>query len=287
MTQQLALDLAAPTLSESNYRNATVRWLRDWDLIVVNSSAGKDSLAMLDYVMELAGEAGIKDRVVVAHADLGRIEWQGTAELAEEQAKHYGVRFLKVSRPQGDLLAHVRTRRMWPSNTARYCTSDHKRGQVQKIITALTREVAAKLGGSDKVRVLNCLGLRAQESPARAKRLEITHDERNSNTKRDVDTWLPILDWTVEQVWARIRQSGVRHHWAYDLGMPRLSCCFCIFAPKAALVLAGRHNRALLDEYVAVEAEIGHTFRKDLTLAQVKEAVEAGEQGSVNESWCC
>jgi hypothetical protein len=38
---------------------------------------------------------------------------------------------------------------------------------------------------------------------------------------------------------------------------------------------------------VAVEAEIGHTFRKDLTLAQVKEAVEAGEQGAVGESWCC
>lgn len=30
-----------------------------------------------------------------------------------------------------------------------------------------------------------------------------------------------------------------------DLGMPRLSCCFCIFSPRSALLLAGKHNPGL------------------------------------------
>lgn len=75
--------------------------LRDYDWIVVSSSAGKDSQAMLDYVVRLADRAGMKDRVVVVHADLGRVEWEGTGELAAEQAAAYGVRFEVVSRIGG------------------------------------------------------------------------------------------------------------------------------------------------------------------------------------------
>ncbi len=63
---------------------ATYHW------IVLNSSAGKDSQAMLDYVVELSDQAGLpRSRLIVAHADLGRVEWPGTRALAEEQARHY------------------------------------------------------------------------------------------------------------------------------------------------------------------------------------------------------
>ena len=54
-----------------------------------------------------------------------------------------------------------------------------------------------------------------------------------------IDDWLPLHDWSVDQVWGRIRASGVPHHPAYELGMPRLSCCFCIFSPRSALLLVG------------------------------------------------
>jgi hypothetical protein len=60
--------------------------------------------------------------------------------------------------------------------------------------------------------------------------------------------------------------------------MPRLSCCFCIFAPKKALEIAGRENPELLRTYVQVEAEIGHRFRQDLSLAEVLEGLEAGRE---------
>ena len=71
--------------------------LGSYDVILVNSSAGKDSQAMLDYIVELAG-AALRDRIVVVHCDLGRVEWQGTRELAEAQARYYGVRFEVVKR---------------------------------------------------------------------------------------------------------------------------------------------------------------------------------------------
>jgi 3'-phosphoadenosine 5'-phosphosulfate sulfotransferase (PAPS reductase)/FAD synthetase len=255
--------------------------LASYDWILINSSAGKDSQAMLDWLVAECDAASIpRNRLVVVHADLGRVEWQGTRELAERQAKHYGLRFEVVSRPQGDLLAHVEQRGKWPSSTTRYCTSDHKRGQVRKVMTKLADEWRMKNGKAAACRMLNCMGLRAEESPARAKKIVFERDEKASNGRRAVDNWLPIHHWTTEQVWARIKASGVEHHRAYDLGMKRLSCVFCIFAPKSALLLAGEHNRSLLDEYVRVEQKIGHTFRKSLPIVDVRTALVAGERST-------
>lgn len=253
--------------------------LSNYDWIVVNSSSGKDSQAMLDLVATLAAAEGVSGRVVVAHADLRRAEWKGAMELAKEHADHYGFRFIRVSRPQGDLLMHVEKRGMWPSSTARYCTSDHKRGQISKVFTQLAQELGRP------ARILNCLGMRRQESPVRAKLVEFCEDQRNSSKNKQVDKWHPIIDWTLEQVWERIRSAGTRPHPAYALGMPRLSCCFCVFAPRSALMLSGKHNPELLDEYVRVEAKIGHSFRKDFRIAEVKAALAAGEEPQRVQDW--
>ena len=172
---------------------------------------------------------------------------------------------------------------MFPSPTARFCTSDHKRAPVYRLFTHLTKTTLKDRSGP--VRILNCMGLRADESPARAKRPPFFHDERASNGKRHVDVWLPIHGWNVSQVWQRIRASGVRHHPAYDLGMPRLSCCFCIFSPRSALMLAGQHNPKLLAEYVAVEKAIGHSFRKELPLADIQAALSRGERVQAVQDW--
>lgn len=73
--------------------------LRDADVIIINSSGGKDSQAMLDYVAKVAADVDASDRVTVVHNDLGTtdnglpVEWPGTADLAREQAAHYGCRF--------------------------------------------------------------------------------------------------------------------------------------------------------------------------------------------------
>jgi 3'-phosphoadenosine 5'-phosphosulfate sulfotransferase (PAPS reductase)/FAD synthetase len=258
--------------------------LRTYDWIVLNSSGGKDSQAMLDYVVELADTQGVPPgRLVVAHADLGRVEWPGTRELAEEQARHYGLEFIAVARPQGDLLDHIARRGMFPSPSVRYCTSDHKRGPVMTLFTRLAGRSRGQ--GVAVCRILNCLGLRAEESPCRARRPAFAPNALASNGRRFVDDWLPLHAWTAEQVWQRIRASGVPHHPAYDLGMPRLSCCFCIFSPRDALLLAGRHNPELLDQYVQVERAIAHRFRPELSLAEVQRALQRGERPGRVPDW--
>jgi 3'-phosphoadenosine 5'-phosphosulfate sulfotransferase (PAPS reductase)/FAD synthetase len=223
-------------------------------------------------------------RLVVVHADLQRMEWPGTRELAERQARHYGLRFEVVRRNGGDLLDYVRKRGKWPSAKARYCTSDFKRGPVRTLFTRLAAE-SRRAGLTRRVRILNCMGLRAEESPARAKLLPFRLDRGASNGRRTVHTWLPIHGLTTAQVWQRIREGGLETHPAYRLGMPRLSCVLCVFSPKNALMLAGKHNPELLKEYVAVEQAIGHRFRMELSLVEVQQCLDAGEQPGPVSSW--
>jgi 3'-phosphoadenosine 5'-phosphosulfate sulfotransferase (PAPS reductase)/FAD synthetase len=264
---------------------ATELDLHQYDAVFIRSSGGKDSQAMLTYVIAVARAQDYpRTRIVVTHADLGRVEWQGTTDLAREQAAHYGLAFVVVKRSQGDLLDHARKLGKFPSATQRFCTSDHKRAQLAKPITA-AHKTWTDAGNRGTYRVLECLGMRAQESSGRAKLEAVSRSERLSTKSREVTTWLPIHAWTVEQVWETIRASGVRHHRAYDLGMPRLSCAFCIFAPRSALLLAAQHNEALLDAYVEVEQEIGraraaagkpaHFFKKGTSLEGVRAEARA------------
>jgi 3'-phosphoadenosine 5'-phosphosulfate sulfotransferase (PAPS reductase)/FAD synthetase len=286
-------------------RDMRVR-LENYDWIVVNISGGKCSTAMLDEVCRQARRAGLLDRVVAVYADLKRMAWEGTKELVEEQTKHYGVRLIVCSRPQGDLLSHVKQRRKWPSSACRYCTSDHKRGQVSVVVNALCAETRARPGWKKgrRVRVLNCLGMRAEESPARSKLLPFRLDVRQSGSKKKyidtdgrekfyfkpsktklVHTWLAVHRWVEEEVWNRIRQAGVRTHFVYSLGIPRHSCKFCIFMPKAALMRAGKQDPKLLDEYIDVQQEIGHKFRIDLDLVEVRDAINRGEEPEPVKTW--
>lgn len=251
--------------------SAAVPNLCDYDYVLVNSSAGKDSQAMLTMLVRLAESQGADlARFVVVHADLGRVEWEGTLDLAAEQAAAYGLRFEVVTREKGDLLHQAEHERgMWPSSAARWCTSDQKTSQVTKLMTRLVQEHRDATGSTRQVRILNCLGIRAQESPARAKKQAWSRDNA-SNGKRHVDRWLPIFDWTEDRVWSVIRESGVRHHEAYDAGMPRLSCVFCVLAGERELVLAARLNPALAAEYEAAESRMGHTFQNGRSMAQIR-----------------
>ena len=132
---------------------------------------------MLDHVYSLAVAQGVTGPLQATHCDLGRMEWAGTRELAEKQCSRYGVPFHVIGRSQ-DLLSYVEERGMWPSSTTRYFTSDHKRDQVSKVITRLVNDHIATYG--THVRVLNCMGLRAQESS----HTRSTRNDRNSRLGR-------------------------------------------------------------------------------------------------------
>jgi 3'-phosphoadenosine 5'-phosphosulfate sulfotransferase (PAPS reductase)/FAD synthetase len=258
--------------------------LKNYRWIVVNSSGGKDSQTALRVIVQECDRLGIsRDVIVVSHQCLGRVEWQGTLDLVKAQADHYGLR-LEVSKYRNKagqeltLLDAVRNRGMWPSSQQRYCTSDFKRDPGARVIRKLFRESPGD--------VLNVMGFRSEESPARAKRAVFARNERLCTRDRIVHEFLPIHEWNEASVWASIKASGVPYHQAYDLGMPRLSCAFCIFAPRPALLIAGQHNPELLNEYVAIEREIGHDFQHGKPIADIQAAIAAGEQPtSIHGKW--
>lgn len=262
-----------------------MEFLKNYQIILVSTSGGKDSQAMLSALHSACVALGIQDRMIAVHADLGSVEWEGTHALAREQASRLGVRFEIVSRlgkiaekggkvyrqgeTFGDLLDYVGRRGAWPDNKNRFCTSDFKRAPIRSFTTRIAREYRDQHPDHvGPVRVLDCQGLRAGESKSRAEKASFVNQRTSRNLV--VDTYLPIKSWTEEQVWEEIKESGLPHHRAYDLGMTRLSCVFCVFAPKKALRIAGYENPDLLDRYVAVEEATGHLFRQDTSLAEVR-----------------
>ena len=197
--------------------------LSTYDVILVNSSAGKDSQASLDVTVSAAAAAGVKDRLVVVHADLGDNEWEGVAELAAEHAAHYGLRF-EIARRTTEfgevdtILSRVLERGMWPDAARRWCTSDHKRGPIRKTMTRLVQE-RRETGTVRPVRLLNVMGLRAEESSALRRRSPYSANGPASNGRRHVDDWYPIHAWSTREVWERIDAAGTRPHPAYAAGV--------------------------------------------------------------------
>lgn len=96
-------------------------------LFVINHSGGKDSQAMYLRLREIVPA----DQLVLVHADLGRVEWAGA--VAHIKATTSGEP-LHICRARRDLLQMVAERGMFPSPEQRQCTSDLKRGPIEKVI---------------------------------------------------------------------------------------------------------------------------------------------------------
>ena len=104
------------------------------------------------------------------------------------------------------------------------------------------------------------MGMRAAESPARARKAPWRRNDRMSVAGREVFDWLPIFDLSTEDVFRVIRHAGQSPHWAYAAGMSRLSCSFCILASRTDLRRAAQLRPDLYRTYAALERRIGHTL---------------------------
>lgn len=258
--------------------------LHEYDLIIINSSAGKDSLCSLFEICRMAKEQLYPlGNIVVSHQDLGDMEWAGTKELAKTQAEFFGLKIYYSKRrdengKEETLLEYVERRGMWMSNRERFCTSDFKRGPGARVVTMLTK----KMG---KCKVLHVFGFRKDESPSRKKKEPISVNIKLTTRKRIVHDYLPIHEWNADCVWSTIRIHKLPYHKAYDLGIPRLSCVFCFYSPFDVLVVAGYENPELLERYVIVEEKTGHKFTMEHSLADVKKAIQEGYKPKKLTDW--
>lgn len=165
-------------------------------------------MASLEVIATEAARQGVLDRVVVGHADLGRAEWAGTRELAREQAERYGLRFFVVTATGPDLLERVRAAGDVAEPPAALVHLGPEARALRRLMTQLVREHRDRFG-EHPVRLLNVMGMRAQESPARAKRDALRVDPSASNGRREVSDFLPLHEWSVEEVWEWVHASRI------------------------------------------------------------------------------
>ncbi len=215
--------------------------------LVVNFSGGKDSSTLLAYLCERYPH--LKKHVVFAdtgweHPDAAEWNRALVAQIAP------GARLNIVRNPHKDFFAMVRQRGKFPSPQFRQCTSDLKRGPIQ---TWIRRNVA------DPV-VINCLGLRAEESPARARRPKLARDRTLTNSKRTVWNWLPIHDWSETQVRDYLAARNIPLHPVYRY-LNRFSCRVCIFMSRADLAAVRANDPEAFQRIADLEREIGFTLQ--------------------------
>lgn len=275
-------------------------------MLSISVSGGKDSQALALRLCDLRQLYGWTGHAEVVHADLGRAEWPQTPGHVERIAADADLPLVIVRRAKGDLVQRIEERAQtvasgpaWPSAAMRYCTSDLKRGPIQKRLR--------QHGGT--ALVIDAIGLRADESAARARRAPVeisravTGKAYHSMTPAEalaqhlkrpkgrlVLSWYPLLDWSEGHVWSQVGTStyalegrreryrtgdtqralaGWPAHPAYVMGNSRLACALCVLASRADLENGVRHNRALAEHYAALEKRSGYTFRQDLSITEL------------------
>ena len=230
-------------------------------LFVVNHSGGKDSQAMYLMLRQVVPAA----QLAIVHADLGPVEWAGASQHIVATTSGEPIYMCRARRT---LLQMIEERGMFPSPQQRQCTSDLKRGPIERTIRGITWSRKAA-GVPAWGLIVNCMGMRAQESSGRKKLKPFKLHEGNSKAGREWYDWLPIHAWTEEQVFAEITRASQQPHPIYGLGMTRFSCCFCIMASEQDLRTAARlaterpellNDPDLYVKYVGLERSTGQVM---------------------------
>lgn len=223
-------------------------------LFVANHSGGKDSQAMLIRLLQTVPAA----QIVVVHASLGEVEWPGALEHAECQAGAAALPFV-VARGARSLLEMVERRfanrpevPSWPSAANRQCTSDLKRDPISREVRRFAKARGFGI-------VVNCAGMRADESPRRSRLAAWSVNPRGTTATREWYDWLPIHHLSAAEVFATIREAGQEPHPAYAAGNERLSCIFCILGSAADARNGAVHHPDLFARYVELERRTGYT----------------------------
>lgn len=314
--------------------------------MAISISGGKDSQAMLNALAATRQQRGWRGPLRAVHAHLGRAEWRQSLGHCRNICARLGVDLMIVKRPQGDLVQEIddRVEKLggtappWPSATARYCTSDQKRGQIDKVIRTLPddtdggtrsspwpastqryctadqkRDQIIKVHRQHAEVIVAAMGMRGQESTARAKKVATQTASRvTAKALKDLEPedalvarrpgqrlgleWLPIHEWTLEDVWEACGHSvedlerrqelfragqfveaftGWLAHPAYVMGNERLSCSICILASKNDIVNGAAHNPDVYRHYVEIEQRTGFLFKVGMSLGDLAEEVAA------------
>lgn len=123
---------------------------------VVNHSGGKDSTRMLGFIRAKFSDA--PTYAVMADTGFEHVSPISAADFAHARCAEFGLNLTVVRHPRRTYLEMVEQRGMFPSPQFRQCTSDLKRGPIDKFIRSLPHKV-----------IVNCIGIRSEESNPRSR----------------------------------------------------------------------------------------------------------------------
>lgn len=249
--------------------------------IALGVSGGKDSSAMSLAVSTYLDEIGHRGPRLLIHSDLGRIEWKQSLPMCQRLADHLGMELVVVKRQAGDLLDRWKVR--WNNNCQRYANLEC----VKLILPWSTAsmlfcrsELKAAIICRDLVErfpqqiIINASGIRRDESTTRAK-APISAPQSRLTSKTFETTgldWHPLVEWTLEQVFAYHQVRDFPLHEAYTrFLMSRVSCAFCILAGLADLIASTTcpDNHAIYRELVAIEILSSYSFQETRWLGDI------------------
>lgn len=240
--------------------------------LIVNMSGGKDSVQMMGKLRQKYPTV----RMIAVMADTGfeHVKPISAEAFARARCEQFGVEFYVVRNPNKTYLQMVERRGMFPSSATRQCTSDLKRGPIQ---TWIRRSVKSGLI-TEKI-IINCMGLRAAESPARAKKNPLHKNVELSKAGRNVWDWLPIHQESLADVLQWHWTNNVPLHPVYvpeyhcdgTKGgyLRRLSCRVCIFSTKADIHAIYQNDREAFDAVSGLEQSMNFNMRNGESLVQI------------------
>ncbi|MCK5235672.1 MAG: phosphoadenosine phosphosulfate reductase family protein [Deltaproteobacteria bacterium] len=237
--------------------------------ILINFSGGKDSTAMLLYICETLPQ--YKKHIVYADTGWEHLDtWEWCQQLVRQARARYRLttaelEIHRVASSTKDFISMVRQREMFPSPKYRQCTSDLKRGPIQ---TWLRNNIKSP-------HIISAMGLRSEESAARAKKAQVSINKTLTNSKREVIDWLPIQDWPEEEVRRYVYSAGFGLHPVYNY-LNRFSCRVCIFNNARELAAIEVNDPSSINLISEIEEEIGFTMNPN---GSVRELIDEYNQG--------
>ena len=234
----------------------------DYTSVIVNFSTGIDSTGCLYWAMQNFAP----EKIWLVYCDTG-LEYDLNETLLYRVARILNIKPVVLRHEMGfiGLLNH---RGMWPDSGNRWCTSYLKRDITNKWIRA-NRD---KLGE----RVLFLTGERRDESPRRAKLLELEIHPTTLKTLRKgafLCHWhRPVLDYEKGLMFEWGKVLGLDAHPCYEY-LPRCSCIACIFMPDRFAAENMKRHPEKFRALIQAELKHNHTWKRKTSLKQLWDEV--------------
>lgn len=212
---------------------------------IISFSGGKDSTALILWAIENL------ESFEVIFADTGwehPLTYQYIHYIEENVISKAGslLHRVKSTKYQGFEDLAIKKKRV-PSTRARFCTQELKLHPIHDFIHS---------NDLDNESTTMYVGVRAQESPSRAKLAEEAFDLDYYGC------WIrrPLLQWTTDDVFAIMKRHNVEPNPLYKMGMKRVGCMPCIMSSLGEIKIIADKFPEVIDKVAALEKKVGRSF---------------------------